>query len=163
MCRPTWVRPGSETRAEGKRDMERGIRSCRSAVSRSGARRSRPARMRLMVFVSGMPPFDPETCEIAVLTPFERQDELVLESRRQAPTSITCSNATCPASRPSASKPSTQSTSVIFRKLVCATNGLEWNGEGNETLGVSTVAAWGNVGASKQCMKPMTDLIYPHV
>ena len=32
-----------------------------------------------MVFVRGMPPFDPETGEILVHAPFERQVELILE------------------------------------------------------------------------------------
>ncbi len=32
-----------------------------------------------MVFVSGMPPFDPETGDILVHAPFERQVELILE------------------------------------------------------------------------------------
>jgi 2-iminobutanoate/2-iminopropanoate deaminase len=38
-----------------------------------------------MVFVSGMPPFDPETGELAANAPFERQAELVLTQMKTAP------------------------------------------------------------------------------
>ena len=37
-----------------------------------------------MVFVSGMPPFDPETGEILVHGPFERQVDLILEQVKKA-------------------------------------------------------------------------------
>jgi 2-iminobutanoate/2-iminopropanoate deaminase len=37
-----------------------------------------------MVFVSGMPPFDPETGEVLVHAPFERQAELVLDQMKLA-------------------------------------------------------------------------------
>ena len=37
-----------------------------------------------MVFVSGMPPFDPETGELAANAPFERQAELVLTQMKTA-------------------------------------------------------------------------------
>ena len=37
-----------------------------------------------MVFVSGMPPFDPETGEVVPNAPFERQVELILEQVKKA-------------------------------------------------------------------------------
>ena len=49
-----------------------------------GAPVSACTRAGQMVFVSGMPPFDPETGEIAVHAPFERQAELILEQMKTA-------------------------------------------------------------------------------
>ena len=48
-----------------------------------------------MVFVSGMPPFDPDTSEVLQHAPFERQAECILEQMKTAleaagRTSITC-------------------------------------------------------------------------
>src|ERR1700733_2938938 len=42
------------------------------------------ARSGITVFVSGMLPFDPETGEILVHAPFERQVELILEQEKMA-------------------------------------------------------------------------------
>ena len=49
-----------------------------------GAPISACSRAGNMVFVSGMPPFDPETGEILVHAPFERQVELILEQVKKA-------------------------------------------------------------------------------
>lgn len=49
-----------------------------------GAPVSTCTRAGQMVFVSGMPPFDPTTGEIAAGEPFERQAELVLEQMKTA-------------------------------------------------------------------------------
>src|ERR1700722_20341810 len=49
-----------------------------------GAPVSACTRAGQMVFVSGMPPFDPETGEIAAHAPFERQAELILEQMQTA-------------------------------------------------------------------------------
>ena len=49
-----------------------------------GAPVSACTRAGQMVFVSGMPPFDPETGEIAAHALFERQAELILEPMKTA-------------------------------------------------------------------------------
>ena len=92
-----------------------------SSFQKWGAPVSACTRAGPMVFVSGMRPFDPETGEIAIHAPFERHAELILEQMKTAleaagSTSTMCASATFSASRPSASKPSTKSTSVISRK-----------------------------------------------
>jgi enamine deaminase RidA (YjgF/YER057c/UK114 family) len=49
-----------------------------------GAPVSTCTRAGKMVFVSGMPPFDPETGDIVAHAPFERQVELILEQVKKA-------------------------------------------------------------------------------
>ena len=54
-------------------------------ISRNGVRWSRPALAPGdMVFISGMPPFDPKTGEILVNAPFEQQAERILEQLKTA-------------------------------------------------------------------------------
>src|SRR5579863_882551 len=75
MHRATRLRTGPEARGDGKRAMEREIIRVEpfdSNFEKWGAPVSACTRAGQMVFVSGMPPFDPETGGIAAHAPFER-------------------------------------------------------------------------------------------
>ena len=68
-----------------------------------------------MVFMSGMPPFDPDTGELLQHAPFERQAERILEQMKtalEAAGSDLDRSATCSAYPPSASRRSTRSTNA---------------------------------------------------
>src|SRR5580693_1041737 len=87
MSQATRLRTGPEVRGDGKRAMEREIIRVEpfdSNFEKWGAPVSACTRAGQMVFVSGMPPFDPETGEIAAHAPFERQAELILEQMKTA-------------------------------------------------------------------------------
>jgi 2-iminobutanoate/2-iminopropanoate deaminase len=74
----TWTRSGRM-----QREIIR-VEPIDSNFEKWGAPVSTCTRAGNMVFVSGMPPFDPETGEILVHAPFERQVELILEQVKKA-------------------------------------------------------------------------------
>ena len=74
----TWTRNGRM-----QREIIR-VEPIDSNFEKWGAPVSTCTRAGKMVFVSGMPPFDPETGEILVHAPFERQVELILEQMKKA-------------------------------------------------------------------------------
>ena len=74
----TWTRNGRV-----RREIIR-VEPIDSNFEKWGAPVSTCTRAGNMVFVSGMPPFDPETGEILVHAPFERQVELILEQVKKA-------------------------------------------------------------------------------